>query len=170
MTSSMMRTPIGMGSSSSGTTAAPSAPLGLPRVSPNASMCSAHKSSTCGVRGYPYPGREPIGGGTGGYTWGWDQSEEGREDIPGAGTNTRRDGRIYRGREPIGGGTGGYTRGGNQYEEGGSQYEEGREDIPGAGTNPNSNEWGKGENRVRHSGSRVDARTHCTAARACAPS
>eukprot|EP00959_Pyramimonas_sp_CCMP1952_P353180 7399431-Pyramimonas_sp.AAC.3 len=33
---------------------------------------------------------------------GGDQSEEGREDIPGAGTNRRRDGRIYPGRGPIG--------------------------------------------------------------------
>eukprot|EP00976_Prorocentrum_cordatum_P049916 1007069-Prorocentrum_minimum.AAC.1 len=36
------------------------------------------------------------------------QSEEGRDDIPGAGTNRRRDGMTYLGREPIGGGTGGY--------------------------------------------------------------
>eukprot|EP00959_Pyramimonas_sp_CCMP1952_P379246 7944247-Pyramimonas_sp.AAC.1 len=57
-----------------------------------------------------YPGREPIGGGLGGYTRGGNQSEEGWEDIPGAGTNRRRDGRIYPGREPIGGGLGGYTR------------------------------------------------------------
>eukprot|EP00976_Prorocentrum_cordatum_P116384 1196153-Prorocentrum_minimum.AAC.3 len=31
-----------------------------------------------------YPGREPIGGGTGRYTRGGNQSEEGREDMPGA--------------------------------------------------------------------------------------
>eukprot|EP00959_Pyramimonas_sp_CCMP1952_P282383 5902262-Pyramimonas_sp.AAC.1 len=36
---------------------------------------------------------------------------QGRQDIPGAGTNRRRDGRIYPGREPIGGETGGCTQG-----------------------------------------------------------
>eukprot|EP00976_Prorocentrum_cordatum_P031773 646498-Prorocentrum_minimum.AAC.2 len=39
-----------------------------------------------------------------------DQSEEGREDIPKAGTNRRRDGRIYPRRGPVGGGTGGFSR------------------------------------------------------------
>eukprot|EP00959_Pyramimonas_sp_CCMP1952_P130484 2728505-Pyramimonas_sp.AAC.1 len=39
-----------------------------------------------------YPERKPIGGGTGGYTWGGNQLEEGREDIPRAGSNRRRDG------------------------------------------------------------------------------
>eukprot|EP00976_Prorocentrum_cordatum_P042819 868275-Prorocentrum_minimum.AAC.1 len=34
-------------------------------------------------------------------------AEEGRVDVPGAGTNGRRDGKMYPGREPIGGGTGG---------------------------------------------------------------
>eukprot|EP00976_Prorocentrum_cordatum_P055235 1114380-Prorocentrum_minimum.AAC.1 len=38
-----------------------------------------------------YPGQEPIGGGTEGYTQGGNQMEEGREDIPGARTNRRRD-------------------------------------------------------------------------------
>eukprot|EP00976_Prorocentrum_cordatum_P063384 1177076-Prorocentrum_minimum.AAC.1 len=52
------------------------------------------------------------------YTRGGDQSEEGQEDIPGPGTNRRRDKRIYPGQGPIGGGTRGYTRGRDQSEEG----------------------------------------------------
>eukprot|EP00959_Pyramimonas_sp_CCMP1952_P116154 2428266-Pyramimonas_sp.AAC.1 len=40
--------------------------------------------------------REPIGGGTGGYTRGGNRSEEGHEDIPGVGTNRRRDGHVKR--------------------------------------------------------------------------
>eukprot|EP00959_Pyramimonas_sp_CCMP1952_P364426 7631373-Pyramimonas_sp.AAC.1 len=42
-----------------------------------------------------YLGRGQIGAGTRGYTRGGDQSEQGQEDIPGAGTNRSRDKRIY---------------------------------------------------------------------------
>eukprot|EP00976_Prorocentrum_cordatum_P097149 1190881-Prorocentrum_minimum.AAC.2 len=50
-------------------------------------LCTLRSLRTCE--------HEPIGGGSEGYTRGRNQSEEGREDIPGAGTNRRRVGRIY---------------------------------------------------------------------------
>ena len=38
---------------------------------------------------------EPLTGGKKVYTWSGSQSQEGREDIPGVGTNDRREEKIY---------------------------------------------------------------------------
>eukprot|EP00976_Prorocentrum_cordatum_P060681 1176006-Prorocentrum_minimum.AAC.3 len=57
-------------------------------------LSSPPRAPTCAA---PPTSRGPIGGGTRGYTRGGDQSEERQEDIPGAGTNRRRDKRIYPG-------------------------------------------------------------------------
>eukprot|EP00976_Prorocentrum_cordatum_P107947 1194736-Prorocentrum_minimum.AAC.1 len=74
-------------------------------------------TTTAGRPSSDVPGRTvQLGGGTRGYTRGRDQSEEGQEDTPEAGTNRRRNKRIYPRRGPIGGGTRGYTRGGDLSE------------------------------------------------------